>query len=111
MITTIVYGIRLTDEFGEFIKQLSNDEIQLVKSCLNKKIIGFVDFPSEEEPQFFLGFETWISKNTDLRNFENIWTNVMMKAPKELNVLADKLKVNGCDTDVHFLASESLYKN
>jgi hypothetical protein len=29
----------------------------------------------------------------------------MIKAPKELVELADKLKINGCDTDVHFLAS------
>jgi hypothetical protein len=106
IITTVVYGIRLTDEFGEFNEKLSNDDIKLIKKYYQTKTIGFVDFPSEEDTQFFLGFETWVNKATDLKSFESIWNNIIKNSPKELQDLAYKLKDNGCDTEVHFVASE-----
>lgn len=106
IITTVVYGIRITDEFGEFIDQISAEESQLIKGYLHTKTNGFVDFPSEEEPQFFLGFETWINKTTNINNFEAIWEKLIEQAPKELKEMAYKLKDNGCDTDIHFLAAE-----
>ncbi len=106
IITTVAYGIALTDEFGEFFSTIPKEDIQLVNKYLNSKTIGFVDFPSEEDPIVILGFETWISKATDLKNFESIWEKVMEQSSLELKELAYKLKNKGLDTEVHFLAGD-----
>lgn len=97
---TMIYGVLMTDEFGGVFNHFEAF-VDAVKEQYGYNYPEWIaSFPSAEDNQLALGFDTWINKTTDFKALDESWKELVNTIPEDLKVLIPDFEQLNPDVEV-----------
>lgn len=121
IMTTVGYGILLTDSFGDFYKEFNG--FKNIRKCENISREDYSNFlyphltlydffpscESSEELQFIMGVEVHVRKSMKMKEIHRQWLEYMEELPIEIKKIVEQIKTEhsySLDPDFHILSGE-----